>query len=246
MHGQDGGNSSDSDSDDEQSAEEDAQHAQGSGSGGEESSSDGEEAEVAEAADGDADDDLRPMTRLQDLSEDDFEEESEDEELQQLKQDWMQEAAEKVHKKGRALRCVVCPKALILNAASLRQHLESKKHKAHVKELPEDDRDNTICFALDVEKAESDGETHLERLERIRRQVDAQEAVPPPAASRKRKKGEKQREPRKRPGKRQRALLKLQPGDNDKSGDKPRRKPTRKQQKANPSAKPVEAGTAAV
>lgn len=114
--------------------------------------------------------------------------------------------------KGVALRCVAC-KALLINAQSYRAHVSSKRHGKAVKAWP-DDLGPPVVFATDAARGEETGETHAERLERLRRQaaLDAEDAdggAPQGSGKKKKKvKGDGGKPERKRPGKRQRAALK--------------------------------------
>ncbi|KAK9826296.1 hypothetical protein WJX74_006519 [Apatococcus lobatus] len=179
--------------------------------------------------------------RLEDLSEDDFDEAgssdpegdrgaSEDEsdgsaELEALLRDWLS-ADDPTKLKGEALTCRLCSDVLILNAVNLRQHLQSKRHKKALKQLPESAvLLDQICLAGDVSDPEEEGETFTERLDRLRK-LDAQPsaaieagAAAVPASNRSRKRLRKQKaasavikatQPSKRLGKRQRQALKDQ------------------------------------
>lgn len=82
--------------------------------------------------------------------------------------------------RGRPLRCRLCPRALILNADALRQHLESKAHiKALAKHPEVQDPAGPIAVSdlvLEERKGDDEGETHQERLERIRREAEVRGA----------------------------------------------------------------------
>ena len=102
---------------------------------------------------------MDPSRRLEDLSESEYEEDSDDEELQTLIKCALHSTClhcsatlatrscrfgglrasclgrsawmdtSAAAMKGRPLRCRLCPEVLMLNAAALRQHVTSKQHK---------------------------------------------------------------------------------------------------------------------
>ncbi len=138
--------------------------------------------------------------------------------------------------KGRALKCRACDGALILGGVVFRQHLASKSHLKRAKRLLEEQHVNEcagdasqeedgekrqliklFCFADEFGKdsdgeAESDGETHEERMQRVeealqRARAARHAAVATDSDKQRRKKGRGPQE-RKRPGKRQREELK--------------------------------------
>ena len=53
---------------------------------------------------------------------------------------------------GHPLKCKFCPDALLLNSTSLKQHLESKRHK---KLQPKDYEDISVCAADEHQDEES-------------------------------------------------------------------------------------------
>lgn len=144
------------DSDDTTSSDE------SSASGDESEESPGPPSGASEDLTGSAEDTRLATARLQDLSEDDFSaahsdgSESPDEEpdseaegadLAEQLHKWTQQGAAAI--KGRPLRCRICPKALILNAAALQQHMASRQHKKNSKMLPQQGLD-VISFAEHV------------------------------------------------------------------------------------------------
>jgi len=79
-------------------------------------------------------------------------------------------------------RCVLCPKALLLGPAGLRQHIESKRHRKRLGNASEGDIPeggpiinakafDRLTARVEAERAAVGGEeaeTHAERLERLR------------------------------------------------------------------------------
>lgn len=206
VHGPDGGDSSDdddssinsdadgvgsggedsSDSDDEAPSgpggEEGVSEEEGGGSEPEASAVGGSDAGSDEELD-DADDAVDPRRRLEDLSEDDYDDgsESDDEELGALKRAWRDEV-KAASVKGRPLRCRACEGTLILNALALRQHLASKRHRRGMKSAYEDVEDvdvaAPICWAVELLADDQEAtETHGERLQRIRQQLSREDGV---------------------------------------------------------------------
>lgn len=59
------------------------------------------------------------------------------------------------NEQGRALRCRCCKGALLLNASSLKKHLQSKHHQKRVSEDAKDDLEEQVCFAEEWQNPES-------------------------------------------------------------------------------------------
>jgi hypothetical protein len=128
-----------------------------------------------------------------------------------------------------------CERLLGSNSGSLQAPLRSppppQRHRGAVKSWPED-LGSPILFATDAARGEETGETHAERLARLKRQaqLDAEEDGGTAAAGK--RAGKKQKEAqadRKRPGKRQRAELKKQ---REASKEGARKRPGKKQRLA--------------
>ena len=122
---------------------------------------------------------------------------------------------------------MLCKGVLILNPASLRQHIISKRHLTRLKGTTDLDAIDPICFAEDVQvsdffteasflwlasisilmpcftQSETDEETHEERRQRTRNLL-VEGALPKHKG---RRSAQAKRVKRKRPGKRQRLLL---------------------------------------
>lgn len=209
MHGQDGEGSSDDDSSDGSEVSE--RESSASGSDASDSGSEAEEPAQSDVAEESAE--LPEARRLQDLSEDDFEEADEPRvDVVELVQTWLT-SPEPELLKGPPLRCRWCPGTLLLNAIALKNHVESKRHQRRHK--PDEDQPQPICLAEDMQEAESEGETHAERLERLR-QLSAPPQLSKLSASQRRrmirklKAEQRSKLPKVKPGKRQRAEIKAQ------------------------------------
>lgn len=160
----------------------------------------------------DSEEDTPAFKRLEDYSEDDFDEihstdeETPPEDVSELVKNWLT-ASKNELLKGGPLKCRLCPNALILNGRSLQQHAESKTHKSRV--ARDSERSGDLFFlAKDASKfrKEEEAETHQERLERIQKLVrDANEKKSKTKSLRARGK-----RAGKRPGKRQREAFKQQ------------------------------------
>ncbi|KAL0020416.1 hypothetical protein WJX77_000979 [Trebouxia sp. C0004] len=215
MHGQDGEGSSDDDSSEDSG---DARHSSSSSEADKHSDSSQAHTSSSESdgVNSDGDEQIDPLSgakRLQDLSEDDYEEPAEPRiDVVELVQNWLTAPASQ-EIKGPPLRCRWCPGTLLLNATALKNHMESKRHKKRQK--VSEDEPKPICLAEDVLEDESEGETHAERLERLR-----QLSAPPELSNvsdskrrrliRKLKAEQRSKAAKQRPGKRQRAELKAQ------------------------------------
>ncbi|KAL0020678.1 hypothetical protein WJX79_009874 [Trebouxia sp. C0005] len=214
MHGQDGEGSSDDDSSEDSGS---ARHSPSSSEA--DDGSDSSQAHTSAESDGpesDGDEEtpfLSGAKRLQDLSEDDYEEPAEPRiDVDELVQNWLT-APTSQQIKGPPLRCRWCPGTLLLNATALKNHMESKRHQKRQKISEAEPK--PICLAEDVLEDESEGETHAERLERLR-----QLSAPPELSNvsdskrrrliRKLKAEQRSKAAKQRPGKRQRAELKAQ------------------------------------
>ncbi|KAF6257562.1 hypothetical protein COO60DRAFT_1218068 [Scenedesmus sp. NREL 46B-D3] len=97
---------------------------------------------------------------------------------------------------GVALRCAPCG-ALLLNAQAYKTHMQSRKHRKHLQGWAEDEP--AVVFAADAPaptKQADEGETHAERLQRLKQQLAADAAKQPGATSAKHnKKTRKQEQP---------------------------------------------------
>lgn len=251
LHGQDGGASDSSDDSGSESQHTDDDMAKASGSSDSEADSGamaahGEPGTVSESGSdgsassgngsvGDEDGSLggydsevsEPISRrrLEDLSEEDFDSEDDDEDLEEVKRTWLGIAdAEPEHTPaGRALKCRACNGKLLLNALALQQHIASKRHLRKAKDVGEEPTDS-ICFADQLANNEN-VETHQERMQRLQQEENRQpQSAAEPAASkssgaakRRRKQQRKaaaaagaegSKASKKRLGKRQRAALK--------------------------------------
>jgi len=140
--------------------------------------------------------------------------------------------------KGKALKCVLCDGALILNAMVLHKHMHSKKHKKQLKVVAQDGHTDlalheVFCYAEDYDAAEKEEEqeTYYERMQRVDEALakaktaaavkaaeketeagDGENGQGKKAMKRRAKRMEKRKktgkEVKKRPGKRQRQALK--------------------------------------
>ncbi|KAH7619629.1 hypothetical protein Ndes2526B_g06610 [Nannochloris sp. 'desiccata'] len=218
------------------------------------SSEEESESEFEEEREIDSDNDAALYARrLEDLSEDDLDDglegvdedgidsDEEDEREQQLAmqlQSWAGAKAGTQGVKGKALKCVLCDGALVLNAVVLHKHMDSKKHKKQLDVVAKDGHTDlalheVFCYAEDYDAAEKEEEqeTYYERMQRVdealakaksaaavkaaekeREAADGKIGEGKKAMKRRAKRMEKRKktgkEVKKRPGKRQRQALK--------------------------------------
>jgi hypothetical protein len=136
--------------------------------------------------------------------------------------------------KGKALKCVLCDGALVLNAVVLHKHMDSKKHKKQLAVVAKDGHTDlalheVFCYAEDYDAAEKEEEqeTYYERMQRVDEalakakvaaavkakeaadgKLDASKKAMKRRAKRMEKRKNTGKEVKKRPGKRQRQALK--------------------------------------